>query len=220
MILALEFSSDVRSVAIVQRQALSAPVVLGSAQQAVGQATRAFALVDEALKQAGLQPGDVDTLAVGLGPGSYTGIRMAIAVAQGWQFARQVATVGIGSGQCLVTQALAEGWTGMTHFIVDAHRGEYYRAAYRLGPDSKADEVRPWEIINQAELERLKAESETVAGPEIQKWFPSGRILIPSARTLGQLVTEVSPKVEAYELEPIYLRSPSFVKAPHARLVS
>ena len=39
----------------------------------------------------------IEAIAVGLGPGSYTGIRAAIALAQGWQLAREVKTLGVSS---------------------------------------------------------------------------------------------------------------------------
>ena len=50
--------------------------------------TNALGLVEEALRQAQLDREQIECLAIGLGPGSYTGIRSAIALAQGWQLAR------------------------------------------------------------------------------------------------------------------------------------
>ena len=50
-------------------------------------AGHAFGLVEDALRQAQLDRAQIECLAIGLGPGSYNGMRLAIAVAQGWQLA-------------------------------------------------------------------------------------------------------------------------------------
>src|SRR5690348_3157194 len=97
-ILALEFSSPQRSVAVVPSQDDKvAPRGLAEVVETGAQATHAFAMIQEALRQAQLEREQIDCLAVGLGPGSYTGIRVAIALAQGWQFARQLKLLGISS---------------------------------------------------------------------------------------------------------------------------
>ena len=44
-------------------------------------------MIEEALREAGLEREQIEVLAVGLGPGSYTGIRVALSLAQGWQLA-------------------------------------------------------------------------------------------------------------------------------------
>jgi tRNA threonylcarbamoyladenosine biosynthesis protein TsaB len=50
----------------------------------------AHALIDECLAEAGMVPGDLAALAVGIGPGSFTGIRVCIALAQGIAFPRRL----------------------------------------------------------------------------------------------------------------------------------
>ena len=93
-ILALEFSSEQRSVAIVENG-----TVLGEARETAGKHTQAFALIEQALAQAGLEREQIECVAVGLGPGSYMGTRIAIAIAQGWQLARGVETAGVNSAE-------------------------------------------------------------------------------------------------------------------------
>lgn len=104
-ILALEFSSEQRSVAIVENEAL-----LGEAHEKAGKHTLAFGLIETALAQAGIEREQVDCVAMGLGPGSYMGTRIAIAIAQGWQLARSVKTAGISSAEALARQAGAPAW--------------------------------------------------------------------------------------------------------------
>ena len=65
-------------------------------------------MIEKVLAAAKIEREEIEVLAVGLGPGSYTGIRVAISIAQGWQLARGVKLLGIGSAECLAAQAQAE----------------------------------------------------------------------------------------------------------------
>src|SRR5436309_3367594 len=102
-ILALEFSSDLRSVAVVQ-----GGHVRGRAEESGARARRGVSLMEAALREARLEREQVECVAVGLGPGSYTGIRSAIALAQGWQLAREIRSIGISSVDCLAAAAQEE----------------------------------------------------------------------------------------------------------------
>ena len=102
-ILALEFSSSQRSVALARNGE-----VLAAVSETGERGTNAFGMIEAVLASAGLGRAEIDCLAVGLGPGSYTGIRVALAIAQGWQLATGVKLLGLGSVDCLVAQARAE----------------------------------------------------------------------------------------------------------------
>ena len=52
-----------------------------------------------------MQIEEIDCLAIGIGPGSYTGIRAAISIAQAWQLARSVNLLSISSVDCLAAAA-------------------------------------------------------------------------------------------------------------------
>ncbi|MCL5097416.1 MAG: hypothetical protein M1608_07790, partial [Candidatus Omnitrophica bacterium] len=69
-ILAIEFSSSRRSVAIVEEQSGPAPMTRSATSETGPGAVHALRLVDRALKEAGLEPNDIQCLAIGLGPGS------------------------------------------------------------------------------------------------------------------------------------------------------
>jgi len=103
-------------------------------------ALRALAMVAETLRGAGLEREQIDCVAVGIGPGSYTGIRAAIALAQGWQLAGQIRLLGICSMECLIAEAAGEGLIGRVACVVDAQRDEFYVATYELAVDSHATE--------------------------------------------------------------------------------
>src|SRR5437879_5330068 len=127
-ILALEFSSLQRSVAVVEAQGKASPRLLSEAIETGGRAAKAFELIETALREAKLEREQIDCIAIGLGPGSYAGIRATIALAQGWQLASNVKLIGISSMDCLATAAQAEGFTGRVDFVIDAQRNEFYLA--------------------------------------------------------------------------------------------
>ena len=98
--------------------------------------TNPLGLVEEALRQAQFDRAQIECLVIGLGPGSYNGIRLAIALAQGWQLARPVKLLGFSGAECLAAEAQAEGILGRVHVVIDAQRGEFYLAGYDLSAET------------------------------------------------------------------------------------
>ena len=217
-ILAVEFSSEQRSVALVELDG-EACRVRGEAREEGGRNAHAFALIEQTLRQAKMEREEIDCIAVGLGPGSYTGIRAAIALAQGWQLAQGVKVLGISSVQCLAEGARASGMRGRINVIVDAQRNEFYLAGYDLAANG-ACEVEPLHITSFDEVKRRLAEKEIVIGPDATRFFPNGENLFPNAAVLGKVAAEKSDFVFGEELKPIYLRETEFVKAPPPRIIA
>lgn len=222
-ILALEFSSPQRSVAVARAGRVLAEVIetgaglhsgqtTGSSSRPAG-GTEAFGLIEGGLREAGLEREQIEVLAVGLGPGSYTGVRAAISMAQGWQLARGTKLLGAGSMDCLAAQAQAERVFGRVDMIVDAQRNEFYLAAYEISAESwKA--IEPLRIVTADEIQSRAEAREILAGPEVIRWFPGGRTLFPRAAALARLADRREDFVAGEKLEPIYLRESNFVKTP------
>jgi tRNA threonylcarbamoyladenosine biosynthesis protein TsaB len=213
-ILAVDFSSLSRSVALIEEGSSAAAV---RAAEVSGR--RALGLVEEALRQAGWEREEIETVAVGLGPGSYTGIRGAIALAQGWQLGRGVNLLGIGSVECLAAQAQAEKMFGPIHIVVDAQRNEFYLARYEIGADRR-HEAEPLRLAPFEEIERLAKAGARIIGPEATKWFPNSSNVFPDAAILARLACGRRDFVPGAKMEPIYLRETSFKKAPPLRIVT
>jgi tRNA threonylcarbamoyladenosine biosynthesis protein TsaB len=102
-----------------------------------------------ALAAGGCRPEDVDVLAVAVGPGSFTGLRVGIATMQGLAVAVARPLIGVSALEALAVAAAVETGTGETLLIapwVDAWRGEVYAGAYRssraLGPPVVGDPAR------------------------------------------------------------------------------
>lgn len=212
-ILAVEFSSDRRSVAVV-----SAGAVLGRAEETGGRTARAFALIEQALAQAGLEREHIDCLAIGLGPGSYAGIRAAIALAQGWQVARPIRLLGISSVETLAAQAQAAKLLGRVNILIDAQRKEFYFAAYEID-DHACRIVEPLRLLSADETRERCAQGETLVPPSLLAAFPKTTVLLPDAAALGIIAATRTDFVEGDKLEPIYLRETSFLKAPPPRVI-
>jgi len=215
-ILALEFSSPQRSVAVLRTEGAA---VAAEAVETGGRATNALGMIEQALAGAKIEREQIEVIAVGLGPGSYTGIRTAISVAQGWQLARGVKLLGVSSADCLASRARAEGIFGRVGVVIDAQRTEFYLAAYEIAPDGWR-EIAPLKILPKAEVQSRAAGGEILAGPEVTKWFPPGRTIFPRAATLAELASRRNDFVPGEKLAPVYLRETNFVKAPARQLIA
>ena len=105
-ILALEFSSPQRSVAVADGGRAVSEVI-----EAGASGTQAFGMIEAALREAKLEREQIECIVIGLGPGSYTGIRAALSIAQGWQLAREIKLLGISSVEAIAAQAQADVWS-------------------------------------------------------------------------------------------------------------
>lgn len=206
MVLALEFSTDRRSVALVQDDS-----VLAEAVHQVTRTTPVFALIADVLRRAGVTRGDVECVALGLGPGSYTGVRLAISVAQGWQLANDVKVAAVNSLDALAVAA-AQSEAGPVLLAVDAQRQEF--AVARAGHGQLLEPIR---LLPLAAVRSRLADGEVVAGPEVRRLLGGGRELFPAAAEIARLARRRGEFVPAESLAPVYLRESAFVKAPPSR---
>jgi len=184
-----------------------------------GHGANAFGMIEQVLAEAKIEREQIDVLAVGLGPGSYTGIRAAISIAQGWQLARGVKLLGVSSVECLAAQARAENILGRVSVVIDAQRNEFYLATYEITADGWR-ETAPLKILSLAEVQSRTGADGILIGPEVTRWFPDGRVIFPRAAALAELAARRSDFVPGEKLEPIYLRETNFVKAPPARIAN
>ena len=211
-ILALEFSSPQRSVAITRSSDSTVAEVIETGSSAP------LVMIEAALREAQLEREQIECIAVGIGPGSYTGIRVAISIAQGWQLARGVKLLGISSVECIAAQAAEDGVTGRVGVVIDAQREEFYLATYEVTRDSRR-EIEPLKIVTMAEVRRRADAGEVLIGPEVTRWFTSGKTVFPRAALLGNLALKRTDFIAGEKFEPIYLRETKFVKAPPHRIV-
>ncbi|HEX4187184.1 MAG TPA: tRNA (adenosine(37)-N6)-threonylcarbamoyltransferase complex dimerization subunit type 1 TsaB [Solirubrobacteraceae bacterium] len=112
-----------------------------------GHATRLLAMAGELLAEAGTGWLGVERVAVGLGPGTFTGLRVGVATARGLAQSLSCELVGVSSPLALATAAAdtAERETGgRVLSVIDARRGEVFVAAYGAdGAEALAELVEP-----------------------------------------------------------------------------
>jgi tRNA threonylcarbamoyladenosine biosynthesis protein TsaB len=107
-------------------------------------AARLLGAAEAALERAGVGWEEVERLAVGLGPGSFTGLRIGIATARALAQARGLPVVGVSSLEALARGA---GETGLVVAVLDARRGEAFAAAWRDAAPALAPAALPPEAL-------------------------------------------------------------------------
>jgi len=212
-ILALEFSSGQRTVAVGDSGRVYARALDDGGQRHGG-----FAAIDEVLREAGLEREQIECVTIGLGPGSYNGIRSAIAIAQGWELALATRLRGINSAEAIAHEAHLAKLLGDVNVVIDGQRGEFYLGRYTIDAGGFQERV-PLRIATMDEVKALAQSNEIIVGPEVNKWFAEGSQLFPSASGLALLAAQRTDFTRGEKLEPIYLREVNFVKAPPPRLI-
>lgn len=87
-------------------------------------------LVSELLDKAGCKLQDLDGIVFGRGPGSFTGVRISVAIAQGLAYGANLPLVGVSTLQAMAQQAIDEKQVDSVVTGIDARMGEIYFAHY------------------------------------------------------------------------------------------
>lgn len=121
-----------------------------------GHANRLLGAAEAALEQAGLGWEEVDRIAVGVGPGSFTGLRIGIATARALSQSRGLPLVGVSSLEAL---ALGAGDAEpLVLAVLDARRGEAFAAAYGPTLNQGSDPYLRVVTLDQGSDPRLRVE--------------------------------------------------------------
>jgi tRNA threonylcarbamoyladenosine biosynthesis protein TsaB len=102
-----------------------------------GHAERLFGMVERAMRDAGLGFTDLDRIAVTVGPGSFTGLRVGIAAARGFALVTQCTLVGVGTLEAHAWSAREIAGPVPVLAVLDAHRDEIY--GQRFLADGRSD---------------------------------------------------------------------------------
>lgn len=89
-------------------------------------------MMDELFEQAGTDISAVEALAFGRGPGSFTGVRVGVGVAQGIAFARDIPVIPISSLAAVAQGVVEQAGSDYIAVAMDARMGEIYCASYQI----------------------------------------------------------------------------------------
>jgi tRNA threonylcarbamoyladenosine biosynthesis protein TsaB len=205
-----------------------------------GHATRLLPLAAQLLAGAGLRWGDLDRIAVGLGPGTFTGLRIGVATARGLTQSLGVELVGVSSLRALaqVQMSQEENDRGALA-VIDARRGEVFAGAYALAKRLDVDRTR----ASPLELSAPRALAPTdlgdvlldvaARGEHVTRWIAVGngavlhrdrlealgvqvpRETSPLHRVSGETICEIAASSAAQAIETVL---PDYRRRPDAEI--
>lgn len=200
---------------------LAVDTALGACQAAVLDGDRAIALGEvmarghqerlaplaaEAMARAGLAFAALDRIAVTVGPGSFTGLRVGLAFAKGLGLALELPVLGIGT---LAALAWSPEPVGIVAAVVDAGRG---RVHLQLWADGEATGGPQTLDVAEAGARLAQAAPARLVGPGaplLAEWTPHARIDLqaaPDPLAVARLAVRLAP--DAAPPSPLYLRAP------------
>lgn len=176
-----------------------------------GHATQLLALANALLGEAGLAFADVDRIGVGVGPGTFTGLRIGVSTARALAQAAGAALVGVSTLEALAAAAQREG---PVLAVLDARRGEAFAALYEGGeeraapaamrPEDLAHLVRPGTLAVGDGAVRFRAVLEPAGAAVPDDGSPVHTV---SALAVARLAERADPPADGSVI-PEYLRLP------------
>jgi len=131
IVLGIDTSTRFASVAIVQ----DGVVLAESTGDGRGHGSDLLVLIDAVCVGAAIGAHDLDAVAVGAGPGSFTGLRIGMATAKGIAFAAKCPLWAVSSLAALAHEVLLERELALIVAVLDARKGEVYTGTYRRDDD-------------------------------------------------------------------------------------
>lgn len=129
--------------------------------------------IDELLSEAGLAGADLDAVVVGAGPGSFTGVRIAAALARGICFPLGTGLLAYSSLAAIAMEAAADG--GRVCALLDARKDQVYAAGYECG-----------ESLETVFAPRASSIDELAADLSLEDWTVTGVISPRQRERLGE----------------------------------
>lgn len=175
-------------------------------------------LIDELLAKAQCKLTDLDVIGFGQGPGSFTGVRISVAIAQGLAYAARLPLVGVSTLQMMAQQAFEQDQANDVFSAIDARMGEIYYAHYKADNNGLMTLVDEEQVI-KPELLTLPEMAATAVGTgwqtypalvtELANVSLNEAILLPDAKyMLASVATAFAhgETVTAANAQPKYVR--------------
>lgn len=219
-ILAVESTSMVAGTALIQEDKLIGEIRVNHLKT---HSEQLLPMIDQLLKNCACSLDEIDVLAVSVGPGSFTGIRIGVATLKGLALALNKPVIGVSSLQALAWQV--PHFTGWIIPLVDAQKNMVYTAAYYFDGPQAITALPPDVLHIQEWIETLLQKEEPLLflGDAAAKHrvrledsfreraqFADPVHAMPSAAAVGQCAMVQALKGEfqqADDLHPVYLRT-------------
>lgn len=173
MILGIDTVTRVGSLAVVDDSKILGKVVIDTE---LNHSARLVSSVDNLLKDIGVNISEIDKIAVDIGPGSFTGIRVGLSFAMGLAQGGGKQLLGACSLDVLMHQIIAKGVPDGIKFLtpaIDAKKGRYYSAVYSIdGKIIRYPYLTTLEILREESLEER-----LLFGPEIDGIYPDASVV-------------------------------------------
>ncbi len=179
-------------------------------------------MTEAVLSEAGITRADIDAIAVGRGPGAFTGVRLGVALAQGLALALDVPVVPVSSLAALAQQAASEG-PDLILAVIDARMDEVYAGWFRRSADgvlpvsgeevacppeavTMPDAGASWQVIGSGWASHAVRLETAIGQPPVralpERWPQARDIAI-----LGRAGLEAGRAVPPERALPVYLRN-------------
>lgn len=157
-LLAIETATDVCAVALLKDEM---PVIELTLDRPRSHAENLVPMIRDALRYGDIPSSSLDGIAVSIGPGSYTGLRIGVSTAKGLAYSHNLKVVGVPSLDALAAEAIAAASTGDTVIAAfNSRRNEVYTAIYHIGRKSELETVEdawPLDLDDAEAVEKLAA---------------------------------------------------------------
>ena len=217
-ILGIDTSTPCGGVGLVDDQGVIADTLLNLP---VTHSERLLAAIGLVLDQSSCSLADLNGIAVSLGPGSFTGLRIGVSVVKGLAFATGLPVVGVSTLDTLAAQVAPTPYAICP--ILDARKAEVYTALYRYQAGSRVKRVTPYRAMRPEELVTQIQEKTILIGDgtraygdyfrnALPSWvlFPAGPLCVPHGSVVATLGLELLQRGETLDtpaFTPIYVRS-------------
>lgn len=226
LILCIETGTDICSVGLSRDGELFS---LRESDEGRDHAKRVGVFVDELLRENSIAPDELDAIAVGMGPGSYTGLRIGVSFAKGMCYGLQIPLVAVGSLDALAQVAIEDNEAGILDVdnwdqailcpMVDARRMEVYTSMFSAQGEPLS-EVAAEIVTEQSFAEWRKTKQLVIFGngaAKCREILPDATYvnITPSARGIARLAEQRLQRGEIEDIayfEPFYLKD--FVVIP------
>lgn len=158
-VLGIETSTGVEGVAVVERGRLLGEWTLNLPQS---HSIRLLPSIDGLLRALGMGIEEVDGIAVSIGPGSFTGLRIGLSTAKGLSMSLGKPLLGVPTLKALALPF--SSWPYLLCPLIDARRGELYVALYRSRGDELDEVLSPQVLPPEEVVERLRGEGALLVG--------------------------------------------------------